>query len=151
MKFACIQSGSKSAEEYYGALQQQFDLVEVDEADVILALGGDGLMLHALHTYLHVDKPIYGLNCGTIGFLMNARNDEELESRIARAETTEVFPLEMRVVKCDGSVHEKLAFNEVSVLRYGHQTANLQVSINGVTNNVEKTFNTKTKRPKQPK
>ena len=89
-------------------------------------------MLHAMHTYLDAGKPIYGLNCGTIGFLMNAMRNEELESRIAKAETTRVFPLEMRVTKRDGSIHEKLAFNEVSVLRYGHQTANLNVSINGV-------------------
>jgi len=132
MKFACIQSGSKSAEKHFAELQNRFELVDVKNADVIIALGGDGLMLHAMHTYLEADKPIYGLNCGTVGFLMNAMQDEDLASRIGKAESTEVFPLKMRVEKRDGSVHEKLAFNEVSVLRFGHQTANLQVSINGI-------------------
>lgn len=135
MKFACIESGSQTAQECHAVLQKHFDLVDVDEADVILALGGDGLMLHAMHTYLDHDKPIYGLNCGTVGFLMNAMrldNLSELVNRVSEAETTEVFPLVMDVVKNDGSTHRKLAFNEVSVLRYGHQTANLKVSVNGI-------------------
>ena len=132
MKFACIASDSDQAKLNYGQLAARYDLVEPEEADVILALGGDGLMLHAMHTYLEVGKPIYGLNCVTIGFLMNAMRGEDLESRIAKAETTEVFPLEMQVTKRDGSVHKKLAFNEVSVIRFSHQTANLSVTINGI-------------------
>ena len=70
-KFACIQSHSNAAEDCFAELKQQFEFVDVDEADVIVALGGDGLMLHAMHNYLGHEKPIYGLNCGTIGFLMN--------------------------------------------------------------------------------
>ncbi len=133
MNFACIESSSPQAQERFQVLQRKHKLVDVDQADVIIALGGDGLLLHAMHKYLDTGKPIYGLNCGTVGFLMNAFHDDiDLVTRVSHAEETRVYPLEMRAELTDGCVETKLAFNEVSVIRYSHQTANLRVTINGV-------------------
>ncbi len=78
MRFACIASSSDQAKLSYEQLAANHDFVEPDEADVLLALGGDGLMLHALHRFLDAGKPIYGLNCGTVGFLMNELRDDDL-------------------------------------------------------------------------
>lgn len=132
MKFACIASNSQQAQHSYRQLASELDFVEAVDADVILALGGDGLMLHALHTHLDLGKPIYGLNCGTVGFLMNQLRGEDLVARVERAEDTVVYPLEMTATTEDGETHRQLAFNEVSVIRYSHQTANLRLSVNGV-------------------
>ena len=132
MKFACIDSGSAQAKLSRQQLAANYDFVEPDNADVILALGCDGLMLHALHTFLDLGKPIYGLNCGTVGFLMNRLDDEELVARVMKAEATSVYPLEMCATTADGESHTMLAFNEVSVIRYSHQSANLRLAVNGI-------------------
>ena len=132
MRFACIASSSDQAKLSYEQLAAKHDFVEPSEADVILALGGDGLMLHALHKFLDAGKPIYGLNCGTVGFLMNELRDEDLASRVSNAEETSVFPLHMTATTVNGETHQLLAFNEVSVIRYSHQTANLRLAINGI-------------------
>jgi NAD+ kinase len=132
MKLACIASDSEQAQQSRKDLAAKYDFVESDDADVILALGGDGLMLHALHKYIDCDKPIYGLNCGTIGFLMNQLRDEDLIPRLVEAKETFVYPLEMVATTQDGQRHRRLAFNEVSVIRYSQQTANLRLAINGI-------------------
>jgi NAD+ kinase len=132
MKFACITSNSEQARLSYEQLSAEHDFVEPKEADVILALGGDGLMLHTLHTYLEAGKPIYGLNCGTVGFLMNELRDEDLIARVSKAEATTLFPLQMSATSTNGETRQLLAFNEVSVIRYSHQTANLQLVVNGI-------------------
>jgi NAD+ kinase len=72
MKISCIASDSRSGQEGYELLKDKFNFVSLEEADVIIALGGDGFMLHTLHTYIHLAKPIYGMNRGTVGFLMNS-------------------------------------------------------------------------------
>ena len=132
MKLACIASASKQAQQCRKDLAAKYDFVDSDDADVILALGGDGLMLHAIHKFIDCDKSIYGLNCGTIGFLMNQLRDEDLISRVSKAKETCVYPLEMVATTQDGQRHRFLAFNEVSVIRYSHQTANLRLAINGI-------------------
>ena len=134
MKLAGIASNSEQAQESLAALEARFPCVEAVDADVIVAFGGDGLLLHALHHFLNIDKPIYGVNCGTVGFLMNERSDHVngLVDRISAAEETCVYPLKMTATCQDGETQTLLAFNEVSVLRYSNQTANLRVSINGI-------------------
>lgn len=101
-----------------------------DGADVIVALGGDGFMLQTLHDYLGKDKPIYGLNFGSIGFLMNEADDGDLEKRIADAERAQVHPLRMKATTASGA-HEALAFNEVSLLRQTRQTAKIRIVVDG--------------------
>ena len=103
----------------------------VEQSDVIVALGGDGLMLQTLHRFMSSGKAIYGMNRGSVGFLMNDYNDKRLRERIRAAELTTVRPLSMTATDNTGSVHKAMAFNEVSFLRQTHQTANLRISIDG--------------------
>ena len=105
--------------------------VAADDADVIVALGGDGLMLQTLHAVLENEKPIYGMNCGSVGFLMNDYAEDQLIERLEAAETTTIRPLRMRAGDCTGKTHEALAFNEVSLLRQTHQAAKLRLSVDG--------------------
>jgi NAD+ kinase len=103
----------------------------VEQADVIVALGGDGLMLQTLHRFMSSGKAIYGMNRGSVGFLMNDYNEKRLRERIRASELTTVRPLSMTATDHTGSVHKAMAFNEVSFLRQTHQTASLRISIDG--------------------
>ncbi len=98
---------------------------------MIVALGGDGFMLETLHRTLPDAKPIYGMNRGSVGFLMNAYAEEDLIGRIERAERAVIHPLAMRALDRAGVAHEGLAINEVSLLRQTRQTAKLRVFIDG--------------------
>lgn len=102
-----------------------------DQADIIVALGGDGLMLHTLHRHGGLGKPFYGMKLGTVGFLLNQHDDSELLERIERANPTELVPLEMQAHSESGGMVTALAFNEVSLLRQTRQTAHLRVKVNG--------------------
>ncbi len=101
----------------------------LEAAEAIVALGGDGFMLETLHETLGADLPIYGMNQGTVGFLMNDYDEVALLERITAAEHARVHPLTMLVHTRDGASHEALAFNEVSLLRQTRQTAKLEISI----------------------
>ena len=101
------------------------------DADVIVALGGDGHMLQTLHATEGLDVPVYGMNRGTVGFLMNAYDEDDLPARLAQAEETVINPLRMRATTVDGEVHEGLAINEVSLLRAGAQAARLRILVDG--------------------
>ena len=103
----------------------------MEKADVIVALGGDGFMLQTLHATEHLDVPVYGMNCGTIGFLMNEYGEEDLPERLDVAEEEVVNPLAMLAVSVDGQEHRALAINEVSLLRAGPQAAKLRISVDG--------------------
>ena len=103
----------------------------MEKADVIVALGGDGFMLQTLHATEHLDVPVYGMNCGTIGFLMNEYGEEDLPERLEVAEEEVVNPLAMLAVSVDGREHRALAINEVSLLRAGPQAAKLRISVDG--------------------
>ena len=113
------------------ALTAAYGQAEARSADVIVALGGDGFMLQTLHAAHGQRLPVYGMNCGTIGFLMNAYAVEHLPERLMAAEETLINPLAMRAVSAKGKVTEALAINEVSLLRQGPQAAKLRISIDG--------------------
>jgi NAD+ kinase len=98
---------------------------------VVVALGGDGHMLDALRARLRDGKPVYGMNRGTIGFLMNEYREDGLIERLAKAEPTRIRPLVLRATCRNGKVHERRAINEVSLLRQTAQTARLKISIDG--------------------
>lgn len=119
------------AEEARAALAQRHGDAPLEEADVIVALGGDGFMLHTLHSTQALDVPVYGMNRGTIGFLMNEFSAEDLPARVARSEEAVINPLAMRATTHAGEVHEALAINEVSVLRAGPQAAKLKITVDG--------------------
>src|ERR1700742_3829451 len=101
-----------------------------DDADVIVALGGDGFMLQTLHSFLGKGKPIYGMNLGSVGFLMNEYHEEDLAGRLAAAERAVVHPLRMKAHGRAGET-EALAFNEVSLLRETRQAAKIRIIVDG--------------------
>jgi NAD+ kinase len=132
MNIAAVHSASPVALESFEQLQKQVPLTAVEDADVVVVLGGDGMMLHSFHEYLHLNKPLYGMNRGTVGFLLNHFEITGLEERIGAAQKATLHPLAMTATQADGKVIRALAFNEVSLIRYSHQTANIQVVINDV-------------------
>ncbi|MCB9988618.1 MAG: NAD kinase [Rhodospirillales bacterium] len=103
-----------------------------EDADVIVALGGDGTMLEALHKFHPLDKPIYGMNRGSIGFMLNPYRAENLLDRLANAQSVTLHPLKMVARTGDGKDVEALAFNEVSLLRQERSAAKIGVSVDGV-------------------
>jgi len=110
-------------------LTQRYTQVPPEAADVIVALGGDGFMLHTLHATQNLGKPVYGMNRGTVGFLMNAYSEEALVERVRDAELAVLNPLRMRAQCLDGLTREALAINEVALLRAGSQAAKLAVTV----------------------
>src|SRR6478735_1799114 len=102
-----------------------------EDADTIVALGGDGLMLQTLHRFMTSGKPIYGMHRGTVGFLMNEFREDDLAQRLTDAQTTLIHPLLMRAVDANGHRHEAYAINEVSLFRQEHQAAHLRILIDG--------------------
>jgi NAD+ kinase len=121
-------TATPEAAEGLAALRARHADAGPDAADIIVALGGDGFMLQTLHAFIGKDKPIYGMNLGSVGFLMNEYREEALEERLAAAERAVVHPLRMRAHGRDGVV-EALAFNEVSLLRETRQAAKLRVIV----------------------
>ncbi|MFO8126053.1 NAD kinase [Yoonia sp.] len=101
------------------------------DADVIVALGGDGFMLQTLHATQGLDVPVYGMNRGTVGFLMNEFHADDLQERLDEAEEEVINPLAMTALTMDGTMHDALAINEVSLLRAGPQAAKLRITVDG--------------------
>jgi NAD+ kinase len=122
-------SGSEIAQEAQADLIARYGQVPRYAADVIVALGGDGFMLQCLHE--GTGLPVYGMNRGTVGFLMNDYSPDDLPARLAAAEEALINPLAMRAKTADGRLHEALAINEVALLRAGPQAAKLRISVNG--------------------
>jgi NAD+ kinase len=115
----------------FAALTTAYGQSDARSAEVIVALGGDGFMLQTLHAAQGQGLPVYGMNCGTIGFLMNAYAVDDLPRRLGAAEATVINPLSMRAENTKGKVTEALAINEVSLLRQGPQAAKLRVLVDG--------------------
>ncbi|MGB7323125.1 MAG: NAD kinase, partial [Albidovulum sp.] len=126
-----LASDATAAQDALARLTRQYGSARQDKADVIVALGGDGFMLQTLHATEKLDVPVYGMNCGTIGFLMNEFGEDGLAERLDAAVEEVVNPLSMHAVGRDGTVHEALAINEVSLLRAGPQAAKLRITIDG--------------------
>lgn len=112
-------------------LAKRYGHLPPDQADVIVALGGDGFMLETLHASMGAGRPIYGMNRGSVGFLMNDYSEEDLLGRIGLAERAVIHPLRMVAIDARRRQHRALAINEVSLLRQMHQTAKLRISIDG--------------------
>ncbi len=130
-KLALLASAAPDAQNALAVLSQQYRAVPVEEADIIIALGGDGFMLQTLHATQHLDIPVYGMNRGTVGFLMNGWQAEGLLERLEAAEMAVLNPLRLRATRQDGSHFEALAINEVSLLRQGAQAAKLRIIVDG--------------------
>lgn len=130
-KIAFLASSAPVAQTARAALIGRYGNCEPETADVIVALGGDGFMLDTLHTSQHLDAPVYGMNRGTIGFLMNEYSESDLVGRLAVAQEEVVNPLSMTARDRDGTMHRALAINEVSLLRAGPQAAKLRITVDG--------------------
>ncbi len=130
-KIAFVASDHPEAQEALARLTKQYGNVPPETADAIVALGGDGLMLQTLHKHMHDEIPIYGMNRGSVGFLMNEYREDDLLARLEGAEISCIHPLVMRARDIHGDVHEDLAINEVSLFRQTHQAAKLRILIDG--------------------
>jgi NAD+ kinase len=130
-RIAFVASPIAEAQAAREQLARQYGNADPDTADVIVALGGDGLMLQTLHRFMHSGKPIYGMHRGTVGFLMNDFATENLQERLSAAEVTVTHPLLMRARDGADRVHEHHAINEVSLFRQIHQAARLRLLIDG--------------------
>jgi NAD+ kinase len=130
---ALLASPTEEAQAAVTTLSERKDWVDIAEADMVVALGGDGFMLQVLHAMLEERRilPVFGMNLGTVGFLMNEWRTERLDQRIARAKTFDVFALRMEAETIDGEIVSLPAINEVSLLRETRQTAKLEISLNG--------------------
>ncbi|SMY08786.1 NAD kinase [Flavimaricola marinus] len=130
-KIAFAASGAPTAQAALASLSTRYGNVPLEQADIVVALGGDGFMLQTLHRTEHHDLAVYGMNRGTVGFLMNAYSEEGLPERLADAEEAVINPLRMEAFTVSGERHEGLAINEVSLLRAGPQAAKLRITVDG--------------------
>ncbi|MGA0587242.1 NAD kinase [Dyella sp. KRB-257] len=131
MRFAFVASETPVAQQARRKLIEQYGDVPAADAEVIVALGGDGFMLRTLHAYRDLHLPVYGMKLGRVGFLMNKHRLDDLPERIALAHLATLYPLEMRTTHADGETVSAIAFNEVSLLRQSNQAAHLEVRLNG--------------------
>ncbi len=130
-KIAFFHSGSPEAKRAANRLEKLYGNVTPEKADCVVALGGDGLMLQTMHRFMSTSIPIYGMNRGTVGFLMNDYSEKRLRERLRAAEQNYIHPLRMTATTFDGARHSAIAFNEVSLLRQRHQAAKIRISIDG--------------------
>jgi NAD+ kinase len=126
-----VASDRPEAQEARERLAERYGDAGEGGAQVIVALGGDGFMLETIHGCIGAAKPIYGMNRGSVGFLMNEYSEDGLLERINAAEQAVIHPLRMIASDVDGQTYEALAFNEVSLLRQTRQTAKLRISVDG--------------------
>ena len=130
-KIAFFSSDVTAARRAAKRLEKLYGNVPPEKADCIVALGGDGLMLQAMHRFMSTSIPVYGMNRGTVGFLMNDFSELKLRERLRAAERTTIHPLRMVATTADGEKRSAIAFNEVSLLRQRHQAAKIHISIDG--------------------
>ena len=130
-RIAFVASPTAEAQEALKRLTQRYGNAAATEADVVVALGGDGLMLQTLHAHLGSGRPIYGMHRGTVGFLMNDYREDGLAERLAAAQRTVIHPLVMQTRNGSASCQEFRAFNEVSLFRQSHQAARLRLLVDG--------------------
>ena len=130
---AFVASPDPDAQEARNRLEQRYGGGPVADAEIIVALGGDGFMLETLHAHFDRSVAIYGMNYGTVGFLMNGYEEDGLATRLAAAQAVNLHPLQMQAETLDGRQIEAMAINEVALFRESRQAAKLRISIDGVT------------------
>ena len=135
MKFesiALLADDHPPAQEAIEKLKAKYDNVPAEEADIIIALGGDGFMLSTVHNYMGKGTPIFGMNLGSVGFLMNEFRETDLKERLSRSEPIKLHALSMKATSADGTEHRALAINEVSLLRELRLAAKIRITIDGI-------------------
>ncbi len=130
-KIAFHSSKKPRAQKALEEMRSNYEHVAPEKADVIVVLGGDGSMLRAIHHFENLDTPLFGLNLGTLGFLLNSYDREGLIERIEEATPVKIRPLEMVAIDSEGVEHVSIAYNEVSLFRETHNSAKIQIFVNG--------------------
>jgi NAD+ kinase len=131
MKISCIYNNSQKSQDMLSRVQKFAPHCSPENSDIIVVIGGDGELLHAIHKYMHLQKPFYALNAGTIGFLAN-NFSEDLLNQIQNSEPSILHPLQMNAQDVSGITYEALAINEAYIFRTSHQAAKFSISINNV-------------------
>lgn len=131
-KIAFLAADTPDAQEALLKLSSRYGNASLDEAEVIVALGGDGFMLETLHLHMDRNLPIYGMNRGSIGFMMNDYHEDDIPGRVARSRGVFLHPLRMTARTVDGREVDAKAVNDVSLLRQTRQTAKLRISVDGI-------------------
>lgn len=131
IKIAFVASARPEAQSALRIMKQKYGHVAEEEADVIVALGGDGCMLETLRRRFDDPRPVYGMNRGTVGFLMNDFSENDLIARLDCAERQVIYPLRMKARTTKGQIETRLAINEVSLIRQTSQSAKLKITIDG--------------------
>ena len=130
-QIAFVAAPTAIATEARQSLIGRYGECSLSQAAVVVALGGDGSMLETIHQVLALEVPVYGMNRGSVGFLMNAYSEDDLPARLSRAQAAELHPLRMRAITSSGAIQEALAFNEVSLLRQLRQASKIRILIDG--------------------
>ena len=130
-RIAFLAAPTRLAEESCARLIARYGACGADEANVVVALGGDGFMLETMHRLLVRPLPVFGMNCGSVGFLMNPFSEDDLPARLSRTQEATLHPLRMHAVTRTGAVEEALALNEVSLLRQLRQAAKIRITVDG--------------------
>lgn len=131
-KIAVIADNTEKAKDALNDLVIKYNFITdltCNDIELLIVLGGDGFMLHTLHNNLRQPIPVYGMNCGSVGFLMNDYSDEGLLERLNAASVTSIKPLEMKAKDCHGKIHRAIAINEVSLLRQTSQAAHIKITV----------------------
>lgn len=132
LQLALVAGDTSSAKRAARELEARYSFVPPAQADVVVVLGGDGTMLHTIHDYLDHPKPIYGMNCGSVGFLLNVYGPDFLPKRIAKARSVTLHPLLMTATTTDGQTTTAHAINDINLWRHSRQAAKLEITIDGV-------------------
>jgi len=131
-QFAFVAAATDEAQDALQRLQKTYGAVDPENADIVVALGGDGFMLETLHRFMRQEMPIFGMNCGTVGFLMNRYDESDLPERLASAHKERLHPLLMVAKTAQGKTARAHAINEVSLLRETRQAAKIGIRVDGV-------------------
>ncbi len=130
-RIAFVAAATPVAFEALARLSQRYGNAAIADAQAVVALGGDGHLLETMHSLAGRPLPIYGMNCGSVGFMMNSFNEDDLPRRLAEAQAAVLHPLRMHAVTQTGAVEEAVALNEVSLLRQLRQAAKIRISVDG--------------------
>lgn len=131
-KLAIIAGKQELAIQIHKQITDVITPIEPEDASAVIVIGGDGELLHAMHKYMHLNIPFYGLNAGSIGFLMNKFHEQDFLSNLDKLTATELYPLMMRATDSKGNVHNAMAINEVSIFRRTNQAAKFSIEVDGI-------------------
>ncbi|MEM6781031.1 MAG: NAD kinase [Pseudomonadota bacterium] len=133
MKIAFVSAQTDEACAVSLEVEKRYGNCKPEDSEAIVVIGGDGTMLETLHKTYALEKPVYGINCGSVGFLLNPSSSNDLINTINNAHKVDIHPLRMKATDSDGKTHEAIAFNEVSLIRQTRQAAKLKIHVEDET------------------